>query len=93
VVASNIDGIPEDVTDGDSAMLVESGNPFALAEAISRLLQNADLRKSLAQRAREVFEEKFSASVFTDMLGKLYAEMGFPPPVQNRSELGSRMAT
>jgi glycosyltransferase involved in cell wall biosynthesis len=93
VVASNVDGIPEDVTDSDSAMLVEPGNPAALAEAISRLLQNADLRKSLAQRGREVFEEKFSASVFTDMLGKLYADLGFPPPFQNRSGLESDVAT
>jgi glycosyltransferase involved in cell wall biosynthesis len=77
VVASNIDGIPEDVTDGDSALLVEPGNIDQLSQALALALTDAGLRGRLQRRAREIFIEKFSAEAFTDALGDLYAEWGF----------------
>jgi glycosyltransferase involved in cell wall biosynthesis len=77
VVASAVDGIPEDVTDGDSALLVEPGNVDQLSLAIERLLSSAELRGRLQRRARETFVEKFSAEMFTAALSDLYAELGF----------------
>jgi glycosyltransferase involved in cell wall biosynthesis len=77
VVASNLDGIPEDVKDGESALLVEPGDAIALSHAIQRLLTDVDLRDRLGQRARETFIEKFSAQAFANALGDLYAELGF----------------
>jgi len=79
VVASNIDGIPEDVVDGDSALLVEPGNPAALCEALRRVLADARLRRALARRARQTFLEKFTAEGFVDVLRKTYAELGVEP--------------
>ena len=79
VVASDVDGIPEDVTDGDSALLVQPGNVPALGEALGRLINDASLRRCLASRAREVFAQKFSPEVFTEALGATYAELGFMP--------------
>lgn len=76
VVASNIDGIPEDVADGDSALLVEPGNSRALGRAIERVLTDTALRLRLQRRAREVFIEKFSADTLTNALRKTYAELG-----------------
>jgi len=77
VVASNVDGIPEDVTDGDSALLVEPGNVAALSLALERVLTDAELRGRLQIRARETFVRKFSAEAFTTALRNLYAELGF----------------
>ncbi len=77
VVASNIDGIPEDVVDGDSAVLVEPGNVFALRDAIRGMVTDSGLRQRLARRSRETFEERFSADGFTEALGAIYAELGF----------------
>ena len=77
VVASNIDGIPEDVTDGDSALLVPPGDAAALSDAMQRALTDADLRNHLRRRAREAFVEKFSAEAFTAALREVYAELGF----------------
>jgi len=76
VVASNVDGIPEDVADGDSALLVEPGNASVLSGAIERVLNDHALRRRLARRAREVFNEKFSAGAFTGALRETYAELG-----------------
>jgi glycosyltransferase involved in cell wall biosynthesis len=77
VVASNVDGIPEDVMDGESAILVEPGDPAALSRALERLINDAALRWRLAKRAHETFVERFSAEAFTSELSALYAELGF----------------
>ena len=79
IVASGIDGIPEDVTDGDSALLVEPGNVDQLSRALLRLIADVDLRRRLASRARERFAEKFSSGVFVNALRTLYDEMYTQP--------------
>lgn len=73
VVASGIDGIPEDVTDGESALLVPSGDVEALARALARVLTDGDLRARLKQGARRKFEERFSPDAFARALGEVYA--------------------
>jgi glycosyltransferase involved in cell wall biosynthesis len=75
VVASDIDGVPEDVTDGDNALLVEAGNASKLCAALRRVITDDVLREHLARRARETFVEKFSAEVFCRALGELYADL------------------
>lgn len=77
VVASNIDGISEDVTDGASALLVEPGNVAALSQALERGLTDDLLRAQLSRNARETFEQRFSAEGFTSALRAVYSELGF----------------
>jgi glycosyltransferase involved in cell wall biosynthesis len=79
VVASNIDGIPEDVTDGDSALLVEAGDVSALSQALGRLVTDAALRRRLQRRARETFDKKFSPEVLVSALRATYTDLGFTP--------------
>ena len=96
VVASRVDGIPEDVADGASALLVEPGDPAALAGALARLLGDVGLRRRLGAAARKVFEERFSAAVFAAALGRVYAELGVvaeaqePPRSEGARAGGSR---
>ncbi|MGH9852933.1 MAG: glycosyltransferase family 4 protein, partial [Blastocatellia bacterium] len=77
VVASNIDGIPEDVGDGESALLVEPGNSAALCDALKRLAHDPDLRRRLARQSRETFIAKFQPDHFAKALREIYAELGF----------------
>jgi glycosyltransferase involved in cell wall biosynthesis len=79
IVASNVDGIPEDVVNEESALLVEPGNVSELSAAIGRLLADAGLRQRLGSSATQRFADKFSPSAFTDALARLYAELGFTP--------------
>jgi glycosyltransferase involved in cell wall biosynthesis len=79
VIASDVDGIPEDVKHGESALLVKSGSAPELAEAMTNLLCNPDLRVRLANRGREVFTTKFSADVFARAIRATYADLGFTP--------------
>jgi len=77
VVASNLDGIPEDVTDGESALLVEPGNVTALTQALRRVVTDTALRERLRQRARATFETRFSANAMSNALRDIYSELGF----------------
>jgi glycosyltransferase involved in cell wall biosynthesis len=77
IVASGCDGIPEDVIDGDSAIVVPPGDARALSDAIARLLDDPASQARLGGRAREVYEQRFSAGRFTDALRELYGELGF----------------
>lgn len=72
IVASGIDGIPEDVEDGRSALLVPPKNPPALASALRRVLQDEHLRRTLGQGARKRFEEQFAPERLIGAIQDLY---------------------
>jgi glycosyltransferase involved in cell wall biosynthesis len=77
IVASDLDGIPEDVTNGESALLVEPGNAEALSHALERVVLDTSLRARLRSRARATFEARFSADALSNALHDVYAELGF----------------
>jgi glycosyltransferase involved in cell wall biosynthesis len=77
IVASRVDGIPEDITDGREGLLVEPGSVGALTQALQRLICDADLRAAMGRNARETFERRFSAETLSRSLGELYAGLGF----------------
>ncbi|HXY91644.1 MAG TPA: glycosyltransferase [Acidimicrobiia bacterium] len=51
VVATNVGGLREVVTDGSDGLLVEPGHPRALADAIGRVATDAELRARLGGNA------------------------------------------
>jgi colanic acid/amylovoran biosynthesis glycosyltransferase len=59
VVATRVAGIPELVHDEESGLLVSPGDPDATANAVRRLLGDADLRNLMAETARKVIEREF----------------------------------
>jgi glycosyltransferase involved in cell wall biosynthesis len=61
VVASDIGGLAEVVTDGETGLLVPVDDADALARAITRLIVDADLAAGLAQRGRHHFVDKLTA--------------------------------
>lgn len=79
IVASKVDGIPEDVVDGESALLVEPGDPVALSRSMQRALADAALRKRLGGCAHATFAARFSGAAFTRALGEVYAELDVLP--------------
>jgi L-malate glycosyltransferase len=60
VVASDVGGIPEVVTDGVDGLLVPPAEPEALAAAILRLVRDADLRRRLGEAGHRTVAERFS---------------------------------
>ncbi len=74
VVASRLSGIPELVRDEETGLLVEPGDPQALAAALARLLDDDRLAAELALRARELVERSFSLTREAQKLGDLFGD-------------------
>ncbi|HEX6424587.1 MAG TPA: glycosyltransferase [Acidimicrobiales bacterium] len=51
-VATSVGGIPEVISDGEDGLLVPAGSPDALAAALTKLLDDDDLRTAIGERAR-----------------------------------------
>lgn len=64
VVATAVGGIPELVTDGDSALLVPPGDPDALAAALARLLRDPALRRAVGEAAHRAASRFTTADRF-----------------------------
>jgi len=79
VVASDCDGIPEDLVHERDGLLVPPGDSPALSGALAALLADEPLRRRLSSRAREVYQERFSAAGFQVALAEVYRELGFEP--------------
>jgi glycosyltransferase involved in cell wall biosynthesis len=76
LVATACDGLPEDLTDGDDALLVPPGSDEALARALERLLADASLRARLGRGARRTFEARFSADALVRTMAGVYGGAG-----------------
>ena len=59
-IGANIEGIPEAILDGVTGLLVPPESPAALAEAMSRLIADKDLRQRLGEAARQRAKAQFS---------------------------------
>ncbi len=59
VVASRLTGIPEIIDDGENGVLVEPGDPLALANAIARVISDDGLQESFGASARTKAEGTF----------------------------------
>jgi glycosyltransferase involved in cell wall biosynthesis len=75
VVASDIGGVPEVVSDGVTGLLAESGSAAALAAGIARVLADAPAAVRRAEAARALVEERFSHAASISRLLQLYGEL------------------
>ena len=75
VVASDIGGISELVIEEKTGILVPPGVPLKLGEAITRLLEDKNLREKCGRQGRELVERKFSLNSVVKQLIKFYQEI------------------
>lgn len=75
VVASNVGGLPEVVKDGVTGFLVAPKDPAALADAITKLLNDDNKRREMGQAARGWVDEKFSDRVMVEKFDELYRKL------------------
>ena len=66
VVATRVGMVPEVVDDGESGLIVAPGDVPALAESMSRLVTEADLRSRLGRAARERALADFSVDLMVE---------------------------
>ena len=72
VVATRVAGIPEVVQDNVSGLLVAPGNSGELAEALTRLVTDANLRRSLGDHARAFVLPRFGVDQYVSSITGLY---------------------
>lgn len=75
VVASRIGGIPEQVQQERTGLLVGPGVADELARAVTRLLDDPDLSAQLSSQAYQRLIEKYSPATYLKTLRKIYGEV------------------
>lgn len=65
----------EYLTNGEDGLLINPGDPKALADAIKLLIGDADLREKMGEKAYEVFNEKLSWPNFIKKLDGIYSKL------------------
>src|SRR5712692_1434344 len=71
IIASEVGGIP-DMIGCESGILVPPGDMNALAEAMLRLAQDANLRRRMGQAAKERYQKLFSPKVVVPLMLETY---------------------
>lgn len=75
VVATRIAGVPRLVRDEANGLLVEPGDAGQLAEAVSRLFKDCDLRRRLGTAGRRTIEESYSFDARMAKVRAVYREL------------------
>ncbi|MTJ12918.1 glycosyltransferase family 4 protein [Anabaena sp. UHCC 0187] len=60
VVATNVNGIPEEVENGKTGLLVPPKDIDALAKALQTLIESPELRQQMGEAGRQKFEQEFT---------------------------------
>jgi glycosyltransferase involved in cell wall biosynthesis len=74
VVATPVGGIRETVVDGETGLLVPTGDPAALAAAIRRQLEDRPAAEAMAAEAKRRVRERFSIERMVEETLRLYGE-------------------
>ncbi|GHT18285.1 glycosyl transferase [Planctomycetales bacterium] len=78
VVATEVGGTNEVVVEGETGLMVPSGNAEILADAVQKVLQDDMLRKSMGQQGRKRVEDHFTfeaqAAAYWDLFQQMAAQ-------------------
>lgn len=74
IVATDVGGVPDVLSDGEDAIVVPPGDPGALADGLARLAADEGLRHRLAAAAA-ARARRLSAEQVTDRLDRAYREL------------------
>ena len=75
VVASDVGGVGEAVTNGVNGLLVRGRNPAALAAALAGLFANPSLRQRMGGLGRAAYESRFRLDRMVDRTADIYARV------------------
>ncbi|MFC1730811.1 glycosyltransferase family 4 protein [candidate division KSB1 bacterium] len=75
VIASDVGGIPEVVTHGETGYLVPPKDPQAIADAVSHVIGHPDEVRRIVERARKMVKERFDYRENARLFVSLYREL------------------
>ena len=84
-------GVPDLVSDGETGIVVEVGNPVALADGLCRMLADPDQAASLGRQAQRRYQMVYDPCVLTRRLEDLFAGVAgkYSAEIESRSSHGS----
>ncbi len=85
VVATNVHGMPDAVQNRVTGILVPPSDPGALAEAIGRLVEDAELRASLGTAGRKYVERHYDWTQNATQMASIYERLLADSPAYRRS--------
>src|SRR5262245_29992589 len=94
VLATRVGGVPELIVDGTSGLLVEPGDPAALADGLARLAADPELRRRLGEAGRRE-ASRFSLDAQVPRWIELYSSLCASSVIPQHPALqgGARAAT
>jgi len=75
-VVSNVGGLPETVMDGETGFVIDMTNSEAMTEKVSLLLRSKKTREEMGEKAKKLFENKFSYDIWVKNMDLLHQEIG-----------------
>jgi glycosyltransferase involved in cell wall biosynthesis len=76
VIASDVSGIPEQVTDGRNGFLVPPADPVALAQKIAYLLENENTIGVMGRNGRnKIIDEKITWEGYAERMVRIYGQV------------------
>lgn len=75
IIASDVGGVPEIITDEVTGLLIPPANPSNLATACLEILKNENLAKKLTQNAYKSVQQKFNVLSQVKQLSDLYQQI------------------
>jgi len=75
VVTTFCDGLPEDIEQGVTGMLVPKMDSISLANAIEELYKNENLRKKLKENGKRTIKERFDRNAMVNGFGELHKSL------------------
>jgi len=85
VVGTAIGGVPEQIADGVTGILVPAQDPNALSKALVALAYDSERRKALGRAGRERVEREFPITRSVSRLEQVYGQLGGGPDLEARS--------
>ncbi len=75
VIATKVGGVPEEVINEETGLLVPPGDFRSLADAIIRLLQNDDLRREMGKKGKKLVEKRYNNKQMVKAHKTLYEKL------------------
>ena len=90
IVAAEVGGIPDVVTDGVNGFLFTPGDTAVLERLLCRLMHDPELSRRIASAARETVRLRFGADRVIAQLEEIYAGLGLAGAAGARARMPSR---
>ena len=75
VIGTEVGGIPDFLIDRQTGLFCQVNNPKDIADRIKEILENDDLRKTLAKNGLELVKEKYSWNKIASQMESIYLKL------------------